>query len=61
MKAEHVGIFIGLVVVIIAGPLINIWALNTLFGLHISYNFFTWLASAWIAGLLVAKKSQSNK
>lgn len=39
-----------LVVVILAGlliaftPLAIIWALNTLFGLGIAYNFWSWLA-----------------
>jgi len=30
--------------VIIIGPLLVLWSLNTLFGLGIDYNFFTWVA-----------------
>jgi hypothetical protein len=40
--------FAGLVALIVfsivAGPLITIWAVNTLFGLGIAYTFWTWLA-----------------
>lgn len=35
--------------VIIFGPLINIWSLNTLFGLGIDYNFWTWFAMLWLS------------
>ena len=35
-------------VMIIFGPFISIWALNTLFGLGIAYSFKTWLAAIWI-------------
>ena len=47
----------GLVVLIIAaitvGPLLNIWALNTLFpGLAIPYTMSTWAASILLAGSL---------
>ena len=48
-----------LVVALIAiGPLITIWALNTLFGLGIAYSFFTWAATVWLTAVLsaVAKK-----
>lgn len=29
------------------GPLATIWSLNTLFGLNIAYNFWTWLSVVW--------------
>lgn len=39
------GLLILIVVALVAlGPLAFIWALNTLFGLGIAYNFWTWLA-----------------
>lgn len=41
-----------LIVLVLIGPLISIWALNTLFGLGIAYTFWTWLAMAWI-GLVI--------
>jgi hypothetical protein len=40
------------VVLIAAGPLLIIWSLNTLFGLGIAYNIWTWLA-ALILGFFV--------
>ena len=43
-------IFVGLII-IIAGPLIFIWSLNTLFGLAIAYTFKTWLAALLIGGV----------
>lgn len=44
-----------LVAVIIFSPLIVIWALNTLFLLGIPYTFWTWLATAILQGLVVAR------
>lgn len=41
-----------IVAIILLGPLISIWALNTVFGLDIAYTFWTWLAMAWI-GLVI--------
>lgn len=36
---------------IIAGPFVTIWSLNTLFALGISYTFKTWFATLWLAGI----------
>ena len=44
-----------LIVLVLIGPLISIWALNTVFGLGIAYTFWTWLAMAWI-GLVINGK-----
>lgn len=49
-----------IIVLIIAGPLITIWSLNTLFGLGIAYTFWTWLAMAWIGAVLTAKLGQKS-
>lgn len=43
---------------LVVGPLIILWALNTLFGLGIPYTFWTWLATAILAG---ATKIQIKK
>ncbi len=48
------------VVIVLLGPLISIWALNTLFGLGIAYTFWTWLAMAWIGAVLSAKIGQKS-
>jgi len=39
-------------------PIILIWSLNTLFGLGIAYNFWTWLAALILGGLFTAKISK---
>lgn len=45
---------------IIFGPFLNIWAINTLFGLGIAYTFKTWMASiilgAIVGGCKISKK-----
>lgn len=40
-----IGIVIGFVIIVVLWPLIAVWALNTLFGLGIAYNFWNWLAA----------------
>lgn len=37
-----------LILMVLVGPLITIWSLNTLFNLGIDYTFWTWLATAWL-------------
>ena len=44
-------------VVIACGPLITIWALNTLFpSLAIAYTFDTWLAALLLQGVIAYRK-----
>ena len=44
-------------IIIACGPLITIWALNTLFpALAIAYSFDTWLATLLLQGAFVYKK-----
>ena len=43
-----VGVLVALLGVIIAGPLLTIGALNTLFGLNIAYTFSTYLSVMWL-------------
>jgi hypothetical protein len=38
-------ILVLVVLAVVFGPLLLIWALNTLFGLGIAYTFLTWLAA----------------
>lgn len=47
--APALGLILLAVLLIIAGPLITIWSLNTLFGLGIAYTFWTWLAMVWLS------------
>lgn len=44
MTKGIVGLIVLYVVLIIVGPIITIWSLNTLFSLGIAYTFWTWLA-----------------
>ncbi len=39
---------LALIALLLAGPLLTIWSLNTLFGLGIPYTLMTWLATAWL-------------
>lgn len=57
--AKIVGIITGILLLVIVGPLLSIWAWNTLFGsLHaISYSLETWFA---VAVLFNAVKYKSN-
>lgn len=45
-KLGAFGLFVLIIAIITAGPLIILWSLNTLFpALAIDYNFWTWLAA----------------
>lgn len=44
---------------IILGPLLTIWSLNTLFALHIEYNLSTWFA-ALALGAVVKRVSMER-
>jgi hypothetical protein len=48
------------VLLIIVGPFITIWALNTLFGLGIAYTFWTWLAMICLGMFFNAKIGQKS-
>lgn len=41
-------IFLAVLAVLVAVPLMTIWSINTLFGLGIVYNTSTWAASWWL-------------
>lgn len=65
MSAEEKAGFITGVLVfgtaaIIFGPLITIWAVNTLFGASIAYSFVNWFATLWLTGILAAKVPFNN-
>ena len=49
-----------IIVLIIFGPIIIIWALNTLFKLGILYNFKTWLATLILSGSIGGSKVSSK-
>jgi hypothetical protein len=44
---------------VVAGPLITLWALNTLFPvLAIPYTFWTWLAALCLGGVFYTSSSK---
>ena len=61
-----IGALVVLLGVIIAGPLLTIASLNTLFGLNIAYTVWTYLSVMWLnittfGGLSVAVRSLKQK
>lgn len=57
MKYIILGIIVAVLIVI--GPLLSIWALNTLFKTGIEYNLSTWGAS-FLLSCLVANRSSTK-
>ena len=49
--ATMIAIVILIVALVALGPLVVIWALNTIFGLSIAYTFWTWLAMIVLMGV----------
>lgn len=47
-----IGIILLIISFVVAGPLITLWVLNTLFGLSIPYTFLTWLAALLFNGMI---------
>ena len=61
-----IGALVVLLAAIIAGPLLTIASLNTLFGLNIAYTLYTYLSVMWLnittfGGLSVAIRSLKQK
>jgi hypothetical protein len=44
-----------IVFLIVMGPIVMIWSLNTLFALGIEYTFFTWAAALFLGSLIGAR------
>ncbi len=67
-KTSMVGVVLGvafIIALVIAGPFLVIWSLNTLFpSLVIPYTLETWVSimviGAWISGLMNTKISKSS-
>ena len=57
--AAVVGLIVLIVALIAVGPLVLLWALNTLFpALAIPYTFWTWLAALVLSGSITARRSK---
>jgi len=48
------------IIALTIGPLMIIWALNTLFGFVIAYTFKTWLATLILAGVFHHSSSRGK-
>ena len=55
-----VGLVLLIAVLVLIGPFVTIWALNTLFGLGIAYTFWTWLAVVFLGMFLNARIGQKS-
>jgi len=49
---QVIAVVLALIAVIIAGPLLTIWALNTIFALAIPYSIAEWFAVVWLGIIL---------
>jgi len=56
--SSYVLLILFVLVGFLIGPVITIWALNTVFGLSIPTTFDTWLGTGWLC-LIVAAKSRN--
>ena len=50
------GLIILIILLVVFGPLMTIWALNTVFGLNIAYTFWTWLGTLILQATVVSRK-----
>lgn len=49
------GVVTILVLLVGLGPILTIMSLNTLFGLNIVINFWTWLSTVWLFGVFATR------
>jgi len=56
-----IAVLVGFIILLIlVGPLVTIWSLNTLFGLGIAYTFWTWLAMVVLGMFFNARIGQKS-
>jgi len=54
-------LLVAVIAFIVGGPLLSIWALNTLFGLGIAFTFETWAAALWLSTVVGGSAYGSSK
>ena len=61
MKALGITGFVILLIVLIGvGPILTLMSINTLFGLNIAINFWTWLSVVWLGVFLNGARVKSK-
>ncbi len=55
-----VAVVVLIIAVIVFGPMLTIWALNTLAGSNIPINLATWFAALWLGALLGGSSGSSK-
>lgn len=61
MKALGITGFVILLIVLIGvGPILTLMSINTLFGLNIAINFWTWLSVVWLGIFLNGARVKSK-
>ncbi len=58
--SQFIGLAVLIVCLLFVGPVFTILSLNTLFGLTIPINIWTWLSAFWL-GAVVYGSTVSNK
>ena len=54
------GIIVLLVILIGLGPILTLMSINTLFGLNIAINFWSWLSVVWLGIVLNGTRVKSK-
>ena len=54
------GIIVLLIILIGLGPILTLMSINTLFGLNIAINFYTWLSVVWLGIVLNGARVKSK-
>lgn len=65
MDNKDIGYVVGMLILCIialgAGPILLIWSVNTLFGLHTPFNWTTWLAGLVFLSLMKGSVRETRK
>ena len=60
LKTLAFGLILTVLILVTIGPIVTIWSLNTVFGLEIPFNFYTWIAMAWLLIILSQRSVDKN-
>lgn len=60
-KAATLALMVFMVFMILVGPFLTIWSLNTLFGFSIGYSLKTWFAALFLSMAIGGTKFTTSK